>query len=57
MDGKWWLGDFGSAVRMGAEIQSTTRLFAPFPDPSDPTSASFATTATGGMAALPCYDW
>ena len=27
MDGNWWLGDLGSAVDMGAAVQSTTAWF------------------------------
>ena len=27
MDGDWWLGDLGSAVKVGAAVQSTTDWF------------------------------
>ncbi len=29
-EGTWWLGDFGSAVRAGHPITSTTEWFMPF---------------------------
>eukprot|EP00198_Chlamydomonas_reinhardtii_P009986 XP_001699323.1 predicted protein [Chlamydomonas reinhardtii] len=43
--GRWWLGDFGSAVPKGSAITSTTRWFAP------PAAAKAAATA------VPEYDW
>ncbi|KAG2436525.1 hypothetical protein HYH02_011463 [Chlamydomonas schloesseri] len=42
--GRWWLGDFGSAVRTGSAIMSTTRWFAP-------------PAATIKAAAVPQFDW
>ncbi|KAG2501151.1 hypothetical protein HYH03_000966 [Edaphochlamys debaryana] len=42
-DGRWWLGDLGSAVPAGAPVTSTTTRFAP--------------GNVIGLAAKPEYDW
>ncbi|KAG2428097.1 hypothetical protein HYH02_014445 [Chlamydomonas schloesseri] len=42
-DGRWWLGDFGSAVRAGLPVKSTTTWFAP--------------SKLQGLPAQPQYDW
>ncbi|KAG2424483.1 hypothetical protein HXX76_014535 [Chlamydomonas incerta] len=41
--GRWWLGDFGSAVRKGSPVTSTTTWFAP--------------RKLLGLPAEPQYDW
>jgi hypothetical protein len=44
MAGAWWLADFGSAVKQGKPILSTTHWFAP-------------SKALIGKPAEYCYDW
>ncbi|EFJ43027.1 hypothetical protein VOLCADRAFT_96771 [Volvox carteri f. nagariensis] len=41
--GRWWLGDFGSTVRTGSPVTSTTIIFAP--------------CMLLGLPAKPQYDW
>lgn len=44
MAGAWWLADFGSAVKQGQPIHSTTLWFAP-------------SRTLIGKSAEYCYDW
>jgi hypothetical protein len=43
-EGNWLLGDFGSAVKIGSPVISTTQLFGPLP-------------SMIGEPAQPQFDW